>query len=130
MEEKKYYVAQASDNGVAYLGLKKGKRYILTPWGEDIWIVFMQGKTIGVGKTNCFEITSFELIKEPAFCIGDEVTIEVIIDDLSFKWIKGIIKEIDISSSNDYYYTIEDEDNKMHYYMWEDDIKLINDTSY
>ena len=115
MEEKKYYVAQANDNGVAYLGLKKGKRYILTPWGEDIWIVFIQGSTVGVGKTDCFEITSFELIKKPMFLIGETVMMER----------EGIVRDIEIDSSNSCYYTIEDKNGEVYHHIRENSIKSI-----
>lgn len=82
----------------------------------------MQGKTIGVGKTDCFEITSFEIIEKPTFQIGETVMIE---EDSSFDWIEGVVKDIEVDSSNSCYYIIEDKNGEIHQYVWEDSIKSV-----
>ena len=53
-------------------------------------------------------------------------TLEIVLNDLSFIWIKGIIKDIEVSNIfNSYYYTIEDkENNEIYSNIWEDNIKL------
>ena len=120
------YIARAIDKGVAYLGLKENEYYVLFPCGDDAWMVYGHGRYIGTGKTCYFEILSFRLMNRPAFNIGNEVVAEIILDDLSFKWIKGIIKDIEISNVFDsYYYTIEDkENNEIYSNIWEDNIKF------
>lgn len=120
------YIAKAIDKGVAYLGLKENEYYILIPYGDDTWMIYGHGKYIGVGKTCYFEILSFKIMDKPVFNIGDEVDAVVILNDLSSKWIKGIIKDIEISNFfNSYYYTIEDkENNEIYNNIWEYNIKF------
>ena len=120
------YIAKAIDKGVAYLGLKENEYYILVPCGDDTWMVYGHGKYIGTGKTCYFEILSFKMMNKPVFNIGDEVDAVVILNDLSSKWIKGIIKDIEISNFfNSYYYTIEDkENNEIYNNIWEYNIKF------
>ena len=120
------YIAKAIDKGVAYLGLKENEYYILIPYGDDTWMVYGHGKYIGVGKTCYFEILSFKMMNKPVFNIGDEVDAAVILNDLSSKWIKGIIKDIEISNFfGSYDYTIEDkENNEIYNNIWENSIKF------
>ena len=120
------YIARAIDKGVAYLGLKENEYYMLVPFGDDAWMVYGHGKYIGIGKTCYFEILSFKMMNKPVFNIGDEISAEIVLNDLSFKWIKGIIKDIEISNIFDsYYYTIEDkENNEIYNNISEDNIKF------
>ena len=120
------YIAKAIDKGVAYLGLKENEYYILVPCGDDAWMVYGHGKYIGTGKTCYFEILSFKMMNKPVFNIEDEVDAVVRLNDLSSKWIKGIIKDIEISNFfGSYYYTIEDkENNEIYNNIWENNIKF------